>query len=113
VHLSAAPSLLRAEPADPNPLSESSILRDPAVPALGNAKGDITIVEYFDYQCPYCKKVNPELLNSRVLVSAGVRAFEWRFLASCLCIRKFRSRRRVLSARSARSCSRISGFAPQ
>jgi len=61
VHLSAAPSLLRAEPADPNPLSESSILRDPAVPALGNAKGDITIVEYFDYQCPYCKKVNPEL----------------------------------------------------
>ncbi len=59
--VSAAPSLLRAEPADLNPLSESSILRDPAVPALGNAKGDITIVEYFDYQCPYCKKVNPEL----------------------------------------------------
>jgi protein-disulfide isomerase len=28
---------------------------------LGNPKGDITIVEYFDYRCPYCKKVNPVL----------------------------------------------------
>jgi len=27
----------------------------------GNANGDITIVEYFDYQCPYCRKVDPEL----------------------------------------------------
>jgi protein-disulfide isomerase len=27
----------------------------------GNADGDITIVEYFDYQCPYCRKVAPEL----------------------------------------------------
>lgn len=44
-----------------DPLSEQSILRDPDTPALGNAKGDITIVEYFDYQCPYCKKVSPEL----------------------------------------------------
>jgi protein-disulfide isomerase len=27
----------------------------------GNADGDITIVEYFDYQCPYCRKIEPEL----------------------------------------------------
>jgi protein-disulfide isomerase len=27
----------------------------------GNASGDISIVEYFDYQCPYCRKVEPEL----------------------------------------------------
>jgi protein-disulfide isomerase len=38
-----------------------SVLRDPEVPAIGNPKGDLTIVEYFDYQCPYCKKVAPEL----------------------------------------------------
>jgi protein-disulfide isomerase len=58
----AAPlSPLRAETAAPDPLSESSILRDPDIPTLGNEKGDITIVEYFDYQCPYCRKVNPEL----------------------------------------------------
>ncbi len=55
------PSQLHAEPVNADLLSESSILRDPAAPSTGNAKGDITIVEYFDYQCPYCKKVNPDL----------------------------------------------------
>ena len=50
-----------AEDTGPDPLSESSILRDPDIPALGSEKGDITIVEYFDFQCPYCRKVSPEL----------------------------------------------------
>jgi protein-disulfide isomerase len=27
----------------------------------GNAEGDVTIVEYFDYNCPYCRKLEPEL----------------------------------------------------
>lgn len=58
-----------AEGAAPDPLSEHSILLDPEVPALGNTEGDITIVEYFDYQCPYCKKVNPEL--SKVVQEDG------------------------------------------
>lgn len=40
-----------------------SVLRDPDVPSSGNPQGDITIVEYFDYQCPYCKKVAPELVK--------------------------------------------------
>ena len=38
------------------------MLRDPDNPVLGNQKGDITIVEYFDYQCPYCKKLHPVIL---------------------------------------------------
>src|SRR3984957_9785257 len=42
-------------------LSRDSVLRDPEIPSLGNPKGDLTIVEFFDYQCPYCKKVMPEL----------------------------------------------------
>ena len=33
----------------------------PKSPSLGNPKGDLTVVEYFDYQCPYCKKMAPEL----------------------------------------------------
>ena len=44
-----------------NVLTEALVLRDPDIPAVGNANGDITIVEYFDYQCPYCRKLEPEL----------------------------------------------------
>ena len=42
-------------------LTEALVLRDPEIPVAGNAAGDITIVEYFDYQCPYCRKIEPEL----------------------------------------------------
>ncbi|HEV2674394.1 MAG TPA: DsbA family protein [Aliidongia sp.] len=34
---------------------------DPTSPVLGNAKGDVTIVEFFDYRCPYCKVTAPTL----------------------------------------------------
>jgi protein-disulfide isomerase len=44
-----------------NVLTEALVLRDPDIPVAGNATGDITIVEYFDYQCPYCRKLEPEL----------------------------------------------------
>jgi protein-disulfide isomerase len=42
-------------------LTEALVLRDSDIPVAGNPNGDITIVEYFDYQCPYCRKVEPEL----------------------------------------------------
>jgi protein-disulfide isomerase len=42
-------------------LTEAAVLRDPEIPVAGNAKGDISIVEWFDYQCPYCRKIEPEL----------------------------------------------------
>lgn len=42
-------------------LSREMVLRDPEIPALGNPNGDLTIVEWFDYQCPYCKKIAPDL----------------------------------------------------
>ena len=41
--------------------SEAAVLRDPDAPVGGNADGDIAIVEWFDYQCPYCRKLEPEL----------------------------------------------------
>ncbi len=41
--------------------SEAAVLRDPEVPVGGNPDGDIAIVEWFDYQCPYCRKLEPEL----------------------------------------------------
>jgi protein-disulfide isomerase len=36
-------------------------LHDPDNPVFGNPNGDITIVEWFDFNCPYCRKIEPEL----------------------------------------------------
>jgi len=40
---------------------EDALLHGPASHALGNPNGDVTIVEFFDYACPYCKAVEPRL----------------------------------------------------
>src|ERR1700761_1086875 len=42
-------------------LTEALVLRDPDIPVAGNPAGNISIVEFFDYQCPYCRKAEPEL----------------------------------------------------
>jgi protein-disulfide isomerase len=59
--LGVAPGSALAQGNDETVLTEALVLRDPDIPATGNAEGDITIVEYFDYQCPYCRKIEPEL----------------------------------------------------
>lgn len=35
--------------------------RDANAQVLGNPNGDVTIVEFFDYNCPYCRRVKPEI----------------------------------------------------
>ncbi len=39
----------------------AQIFRSPADPVIGNKDGDITVVEFFDYNCPFCRKVIPDL----------------------------------------------------
>jgi protein-disulfide isomerase len=56
-----APGAALAQSDDETVLTEALVLRDPDIPVAGNAAGDISIVEYFDYQCPYCRKIDPEL----------------------------------------------------
>ena len=41
--------------------SLDDILRDPAAPVGGNPEGDVTIVAFTDYNCPFCKKAEPDL----------------------------------------------------
>ena len=52
---------VRAALAEAEEPGEAAVLRDPDVPVTGNLDGDISIVEWFDYQCPYCRKLEPEL----------------------------------------------------
>lgn len=35
------------------------LFNDPASPVLGNPSGDVTVVEFFDYRCGYCKRGEP------------------------------------------------------
>ena len=51
----------RAEDNEEKVLTEALVLHDPDIPVAGNPNGDITIVEWFDYNCPYCRKLEPEL----------------------------------------------------
>ena len=41
--------------------AESMILRDPGTPRAGAVNPDVILVEYFDYNCPFCKQLNPVL----------------------------------------------------
>jgi protein-disulfide isomerase len=59
--LGIVPGSALAAEGDDNVLTEALVLRDPDIPVAGNAAGDISIIEYFDYQCPYCRKIEPEL----------------------------------------------------
>jgi protein-disulfide isomerase len=36
---------------------QEELLRDPASPVSGNLNGDVTVIEFFDYRCGYCKRV--------------------------------------------------------
>lgn len=42
-------------------ITKEQILNDPDAPVGGNPKGDVTIVAFLDYNCPFCKKSAPDL----------------------------------------------------
>lgn len=41
--------------------NRDKLINDSDSPVMGNPKGDVTVVEFFDYQCPYCKKMTAPL----------------------------------------------------
>ena len=53
------PALAQAKMDHPNPMPgelRAVLERNPALPVLGNPKGDVTLTEFFDYNCPYCRQ---------------------------------------------------------
>lgn len=44
-------------------VSPKEVFADAAVPVIGNRQGDVAIAMWFDYQCPYCKKVEPVMMD--------------------------------------------------
>ncbi len=54
-------AVMPAAPALAQDLSVDAILNDPQAPVAGNPKGDVTIVAFLDYNCPFCKKSAPDL----------------------------------------------------
>ncbi len=42
----------------------AEIFHDKDAPVAGNVEGDVTIVEFFDYRCPYCKTVTEAVFET-------------------------------------------------
>ena len=42
----------------------TALTEDPVSPVIGNSEGDVVVVEFFDYRCPYCKQVARDLLET-------------------------------------------------
>ncbi|WP_071675640.1 DsbA family protein [Nioella nitratireducens] len=54
---------------------------DPNAPVLANPEGDVTIVEFFDYNCPYCRRAMPTV-EGLIQADPGIRLVyrEWPIL---------------------------------
>lgn len=42
---------------------QGELLSDPNTPVGGNPKGSVTVVEFFDYRCGFCKRVFPDIVK--------------------------------------------------
>jgi protein-disulfide isomerase len=43
--------------------NSAEIFRPASSPVVGNSTGDVTVIEFFDYNCGYCKKALPDVAH--------------------------------------------------
>ena len=43
--------------------SRQALVADPADPVAGNPRGDVTVVEFFDTRCQYCRRLEPTMAS--------------------------------------------------
>lgn len=69
--------------AQPQPGIADRILNDTSAPTGGNPHGDVTIVAFLDYNCPYCRHITP-IFDHFVARDGHVKVIykEWPILAS-------------------------------
>lgn len=55
--------------------------QDPNAPVIGHIEGDVTVVEFFDYNCPYCRRAKAQV-DTLLARDQGVRVVmrEWPIL---------------------------------
>ena len=57
---------------------KKDLVDSPNSPVRGNPTGDVTLVEFFDYRCPYCRQVEP-FLQTLIKKDPGLRVVEKEF----------------------------------
>ncbi len=59
------PDFAGADAPQAEPMTAEELRRqlfaDPVLPSLGNPEGDLVLVEFFDYRCPFCKVIAPDV----------------------------------------------------
>ena len=53
-------------------LSRKAVIDDPVAPKRAGTAYDVTVVEFFDYNCPYCRRMEP-VLNALLRSDPKVR----------------------------------------
>ncbi len=78
-------------------LSAAQIYDNPLTPEHGNPKGDAVVVEFFDYQCGFCKRVFPTFM--KVMKSDKNLRVIWKELPILGPVSRFAARAAMASAK--------------